>query len=72
MSETPGKYKTRNKEPSFGDIVARLAVDVKLLKQNTNPTFADVFEIITRITKNCEQIASNLIPYLGPNQADKS
>ena len=45
--ETPGKYKTRNKDPS-------IEADVKLLKQNSNPSFADVFEIITRITQNCD------------------
>ena len=45
--ETPGKYKNRNKDPS-------IEADVKPLKQNSNPSFADVFEIITRITKNCD------------------
>ena len=62
--ETPAKYQTRNKEPSFDDIVDRLDADVKRLKQNTNPTFEDVFEIITRITQNCEQIALDILPHL--------
>ena len=62
--ETPAKYQTRNKEPSLDDIVDRLDADVKRLKQNTNPTFEDVFEIITRITQNCEQIALDILPHL--------
>ena len=32
MSETPGKYKTCNKEPSFDDIVECIEADVKRLK----------------------------------------
>ena len=62
--ETPGKYKTSNKEPSLDDYVERIEADVKRLKQNSDPTFGDIFEIITRITQNCEQIALDILPYL--------
>ena len=70
MSETPGKYKTRNKEPSFDDFVECIEADVQLLKQCTFPTFGDVFEIIARITQNCTKIAHNILPYLENKQTN--
>ena len=64
MSETPAKYKTRNKEPSLDDYVDRLEVHVQKLKQIDNPTFGEVFEIITQITQNRTNIAQEILPYL--------
>ena len=68
--ETPGKYKTSNKEPSLDDIVDRLDADVQLLKQNADPTFEDVYEILCRITGNCTKIALEILPHLENKQTN--
>lgn len=67
MSERPGKYVTRNKELSLDDYVDRLEADVQKLKQIDNPTFGEIFEILTQITNNCTNIAQEILPHLKPN-----
>lgn len=67
MSETPGKYVTRNKEPSLDGYVDKLEADVQKLKQIDDPTFGEVFEIITHITNNCTNIAQEILPHLKPS-----
>ena len=70
MSETPGKYVTRNKEPSLDDYVDRLEADVQKLKQIDNHTFGEVFEILTQITQNCGNIAQEILPHLNSSRIE--
>ena len=68
MSETPVRYQTRNREPSLDDYVDRSEADVQKLKQIENPTFFEVFEIITQITENCTNIAQGILPHLQSDE----
>ena len=70
MSEKPAEYKTSNKEPSLDDYVDRLEADVQKLKQIDNPTFGEVFEIITQITNNCTNIAQEILPHLNSSRIE--
>ena len=61
MSETPGKYVTRKKDPTFDDILECIEADVQLLKQNMIDT-SDLFAITARIKENCERLNATHIP----------